>query len=94
MKRLIVFLFVVSICSTVSAVNKEVVYDKDTKEVIGVKIRTQPARDASRVDIICEGAIVIYGATDKAVSISIDEKVIPKDLTGSKIDPDKKEISK
>jgi hypothetical protein len=63
MKKIIVFLFAVSICSAVSAVNKEVVYDKDTKEIQGV-VKTNGvkiARDISRKDYLCENDIVIYG---------------------------------
>lgn len=93
MKKLIVFLFVISICSAASAVKKEVVYDKDTREVIAIKISQRPAKDAGRIDIICEGGIVICGATDKAAIISIDEKNMPQDLTNSKVDVERKEIS-
>jgi len=96
MKKLFVFLFVVSICPAVFAVNKEVVYDKDTKEIQGV-VKTNGvkiARDISRKDYLCENDIVVYGSNDRVSVISVDDKAIPTDITTKtyKIDADKKEI--
>jgi len=95
MKKLIVFLFVLSICSIVFAVNKNVIYDKDTKEIIAVKISERPATEQGRMDMICEGNTIKYGVnTDKVLTIAIDEKTIPADLKAKayKIDANTKEI--
>lgn len=95
MKKLIVFLFVVSICSVVFAVNKNVVYDKDTNEIEGVQISTKTATEAGKIDIVCENNKILYGYTPAKLSIvSVDEKSIPVDITTTqyKIDAGKKEI--
>jgi len=97
MKILIVLFFVLSICSVVSAKNKDIVYEKDTGNIIAVKISQQATNDANRINIICENGVVIGGAnTDKVLLISVDEKIIPADITTAetayKIDAVKKEI--
>lgn len=97
MKKIIVFLFVISICSLVFAKNKDVIYDKDTKEIIAVKISERPATEAGKVDIVCEGRHKEYGVNkEKILTISVDEKTIPAVLEprAYKINTDTKEIYK
>jgi hypothetical protein len=99
MKKLFILLFVLFAGGqgSIFAVNKEVVYDKDTKEIQGV-VKTNGvkiARDISRKDYLCENDIVIYGTkTDKILIVVIDDAAIPADITAKtyKIDADKKEI--
>jgi len=95
MKKIILFLFVVSICSAVSAKNKNVVYDNNTKEVVAIKISQRPATEAGRIDIVCEGKTTLYGVnTSRALTMAVDENAIPADIKTKayKIDTDKKEI--
>ena len=95
MKKLIALLSVLLICSIVSAKNKDVVCNKDTGEIIGVAIQATPTKDADRINIKCEGDVVIYGVkTDKVVTVSVDEKIIPSDVstTQYKVDTNTKEI--
>jgi hypothetical protein len=82
MKKLIVFLFIISICSIAFAVNKNIIYDKDTKEIIAVKISERPATEQGKVDIVCKGNTVKYGVNPaKVLTISVDEKSIPDDVS-------------
>ena len=97
MKTLIVLAFVIGLSTGVFAKNKDVVYVKDTKEIIAVKDSNTPiktAKDKTRVDIVCENGTKICGATDKISIIAVDDKAIPADITPYKykIDTDKKEI--
>jgi len=104
MKKLFVLLFVSQVLgllylmllvSIVFAVNKNVVYDNDTKEIEGVKISTKTATSIGKIDVICENNKILYGYNSAKLStIAIDEKSIPADIitTTYKIDVDKKEI--
>jgi hypothetical protein len=95
MKTLIVLAFILGLATGVFAVDKNVVYNKDTKEIIGVAVKTTPTKDSDRVDIVCEGDILISGAkTDKLITIAIDNKSIPADITTKtyKIDTITKDI--
>jgi len=97
MKKIFLIYFVLLFSVLAFAKDKQVVYNKDTKEIMAVKISEQPAKDADRVNIACEGGIVIYGAKkDKVLYMAIDEKAIPADIISGektyKIDTDKKEI--
>ena len=95
MKKLFILLFVLSLCSIVFAANKDVVYDKDTSEIIGVMKQITNATESGRVDIQMENGMMIYGANpDKITTASVDESLIPADLktTTYKIDAVTKDV--
>ena len=100
MKSLMILLFVLLVSQISYAKDKQVIYDKDTQEIIAIKISERPAKQKGRVNIVCEDGTIFYGANpEKVIVVSIDEKTIPEDLASSpersyKIDVNKKEISK
>ena len=95
MKKLICLLFVLSFVSICFAINKNVIYNKDTKEIQGIAVNTIQTKDPKRVNIYCENDTIIYGAnTDKVTTIAVDEKNIPVDILEKeyKVDINTKEI--
>jgi hemerythrin superfamily protein len=95
MKKALIVSLLLTIFTLAFARNKDVVYNKDTGEILGVATQITNSRDSDRVNIKMENDVIIYGAkTDKITTASVDEKSISADvMTGAyKIDTKTKEI--
>lgn len=69
------------LCSIVLAATKSIVYIKDTRAVLGIFLKSTPAKTPDRVNIELDNGSIIYGAkSNNVLTVSVSTACIPEDI--------------